>query len=405
MKNKKMIEAWDKVDPDETSQRRMLNNIHVKSSERRKAPPWRRLVTVAVAVVVVFTGVFIYSNIDLTKHTSGPQPTNGNQTVIGPNQTTVDLTELPEEIKGLPVKNFKMSEIESSMTADRVVFRNLIDFFEYKVDSFAIVKVGDTKSLPSDSNNSERQISTVNVLETVWGDKVPETIEIMQSLYGGCTGDEITNLMRTGGVYLLPLVEDGGKYYIISDLDVLFEIDNEGLIWSHSDYDDFNRFDGGDYKAVTDEIKRITQDDTIMLATSRFGMALRGFQLAEVTILSEKEEEKNEYGEAEVTYIARVEKTLSGNDLTSEGSSEVTIRSYANDDLSLNNGGQYLLFIDNYDEKHYINNRMIASVDEADTIKDVGDEKNPFSPYSGYTVAKIQELADKTMDYLRLNQE
>ena len=55
-----------------------------------------------------------------------------------------------------------------------------------------------------------------------------------------------------------------------------------------------------------------------MLSASTFGMALLSFQLAEVTILSEGVEEKNENAYAEITYTARVERTLSGNDLLGE---------------------------------------------------------------------------------------
>lgn len=401
MRNKKIIEAWNKVEPSEEVQERMLNNILEKSSGKRKSPQWKPLATVAAAAVVLMAGTFIYNNINTNKHISDSQQINENQISTDQDQSTVDLTDLSDEIKGLPVKNFKMSEIQQNIAADRIAFFNFINFFEYEVDSFVIVKVGDTKAVSAEEYQSETQISTVKVLETVWGDNVPDSIEITQYLYGGCTGDEATNLMRKGGVYLLPLIEDNGNYYLMSDLDVLFEIDDEGRIWSHSDFEDFNRFDGEDYKAVTDEIKRITQDETIMLTSSRFGMAMRGFQLAEVTIVSEGKEETNEYGYAEVAYNVRVERTLSGNDLTSE----VSIRSYADEDLPLNNGDRYLLFIDNYDENHYINTNMIARVEADGTIQNLGDERGPFAALNGSTVEKIQELADKVTDYISTNQE
>ncbi|MDF2843518.1 MAG: hypothetical protein K0R00_1944, partial [Herbinix sp.] len=244
-------------------------------------------------------------------------------------------------------------------------------------------------------------ISTVKVLDTIWGEETPEVIGLQQSLYGGCTGEEETNLLREGGVYLLPLNKYNGSYYLMSDLDVLFEIDDEGLIWSHSTYEDFNRFDGKGYQAVVDEIISITQDDLVMLAASRFGMTLNGFQLAEVTVLSEATEEENEYGYAEMVYKAKVESTLSGEELTSE----ISIRSYADETLTLNNGGRYLLFIDNYENKHFINTGMIARVNEDGKIQDLGDNRGPFDGYNGYTVTEMQELTDKVMDYLSVNQE
>ena len=401
MTNKKIIESLNKVEPSDAAQQRMLSNI-TQSGTRRKIPLWRRLASVAAAVVVLITGTLIYGNIYTSKHLSNPQQIDESQTSIKPTQTIVDQSELSDEIKGLPVKNFKMSEIEQLTSADRIVFFNFIDFFKYEVDSFAIVKVSNIKLVPAEDSSREKQISTVNVLETVWGDNIPDTIDITQYLSGGCTGDEVTNLMRQGGVYLLPLIENNSNYYLISgDLDVLFEIDDEGLIWSHSDFDDFNRFDGGEFKIVTDEIKRIIQDETIMLSASRFGMALLSFQLAEITILSEGAEEQNEYGSAEITYTARVERTLSGNDLLGE----ITIRSYADEALSLNNGERYLLFIDNSEGKHYINTNMISSVDEDGRIKNLSNGKSPFATYNGYAVEKIKELADEVTEYLRLNQE
>ena len=395
-----MIEAWNKIEPSDETQQSMLGNI-TQSGKRRKTPQWKRLASVAAAVVVLITGTLFYDNIDTSKHLSNPQPNNENQTSLNPTKTIVDQSELSDEIKGLPVNNFKMSEIEQLTEADRIAFFNFIDFFKYEVDSFAIVKVSTTKPVPAVDSRSEKQISTVNVLETVWGDNIPDTIDITQYLSGGCNGDEVTNLMRQDGVYLLPLIEDNNNYYLISDLDVLFEIDDDGLIWSHSDFDDFNRFDSGEFKFVTDEIKRITQDETIMLSASPFGMALLSFQLAEVTILSEGVEEKNENGYAEITYTAGVERTLSGNDLLGE----VTIRSYGDEGLLLNNGGRYLLFIDNYEGTHYVNNNMISSVDEDGRIKNLSNERSPFASYNGYTVDKIKELADEVTEYLRVNQE
>jgi hypothetical protein len=61
-------------------------------------------------------------------------------------------------------------------------------------------------------------------------------LKIKQSLYGGCVGDEQTNLLRVGGVYVLPLVrfESDDVWSVYGDLDALFEVDDKGLIHSHS---------------------------------------------------------------------------------------------------------------------------------------------------------------------------
>ncbi|MDF2542479.1 MAG: hypothetical protein K0S47_2197 [Herbinix sp.] len=401
MRNKKIIEALDKIEPSDATQERLLKNIIKQSSRKRKSHRWRQLGTVVAAVVVILTGAFVYDSIYLPNQLSIPQEEDDNQLSSQLDPTTIDLTDMSKEIRGLPVNNFKLSEIEQLYAADRIVFLDFIDFFKYEVDSYAIIKVGDAQVLPSTEYSSDTQIATVKVLETVWGDELPDTTTITQYLYGGCTGDEVTNLMREGGVYLLPLIVDKDNFYIMGDLDVLFEIDKEGHIWSHSDFENFNRFDGGDYKSVTDEIKRITQDETMMLASSRFGMAMRGFQLAEVTILSEGKDEENEYGYSEVAYTAKVERTLSGNDL----SDEVTIHSYSDENITLNKGSRYLLFIDKYEEKHYINSRMIASVGMDGTVQNLGDERGPFAAYDGFTIDEMKGLADKVTEYLKVNQE
>ncbi len=400
MKNKKIIDSYNEIEPNNEAKERMLKNIVAASKEKRKVINWKPFVSVAAAAVVLLSGTLYYTQIYSPNQISNIIDEDKDTAIT--NQPPVNVADLSNEVKGLPVKNFTIIDQDSSVAADRIAFFNLIDLFENNVNSFVIVKVGEVEKLAAvDAYSSEGQISTVKVLDTIWGEEIPEVIGLQQSLYGGCTGEEETNLLREGGVYLLPLNKYNGSYYLMSDLDVLFEIDDEGLIWSHSTYEDFNRFDGKGYQAVVDEIISITQDDLVMLAASRFGMTLNGFQLAEVTVLSEATEEENEYGYAEMVYKAKVESTLSGEELTSE----ISIRSYADETLTLNNGGRYLLFIDNYENKHFINTGMIARVNEDGKIQNLGDNRGPFDGYNGYTVTEMQELTDKVMDYLSVNQE
>lgn len=400
MKNKKIIDSYNKIEPNSEAKERMLKNILVAAEGKRKGFNWKPFMSIAAAAVVLLSGTWYYTQIytpgnvaNITQEDKDTTPTN---------QPPVNVADLSDEIKGLPVKNFTIIDQEGSFAADRIAFFNLIDLFENNVNSFVIVKVGEIEKLAAvDKYSSEGQISSVKVLDTIWGEEPPEVIDLQQSLYGGCTGEEETNLLREGGVYLLPLNKYNGSYYLMSDLDVLFEIDNEGIIWSHSTYEDFNRFDGKDYQTTVDEIISITKNDTVMLAASRFGTTLNGFQLAEVTILSEATEEEDEYGYAEIVYNAKVERTLSGDDL----SSEIAIRSYAGEKLLLTKDIRYLLFIDNYNNKHYINTGMIASVNDEGTINNLGDNRGPFEGYDGYTVAEMQGLTDKVMVYLREHQE
>ena len=72
---------------------------------------------------------------------------------------------------------------------------------------------------------------------------------------GQLINSEFTNMLKKGGVYLLPLWHwENDVYLIYSDLDVLFEIDDYGLVWSHSIYPDFNRFDGKLANVLADAI-------------------------------------------------------------------------------------------------------------------------------------------------------
>ena len=58
--------------------------------------------------------------------------------------------------------------------------------------------------------------------------------------------EEPNNLLRVGGVYVLPLKfnEYLGAYRVVGDLDVLFELDDAGKMVSHSRFEGLNQYDG-----------------------------------------------------------------------------------------------------------------------------------------------------------------
>lgn len=404
MKNKSIIDSWNKAEPESRAQDRMLENIIAQSGKRKILTNRKPLTTIAAVCALVVAGVFLTNNIDKTGRLFDFISSHENSNLVNRDSDTEGenltggIAELSDEIKGLPVQNFKLSDMELNVSMDRIAFVNFLGFFEYDTVSFVIVKVAKTQLLPGTGNSiSDLQISTVKVLDTVWGEEIPEAVNLTQYLYGGCTGDEATNLLRKNGVYLLPLGKYDGKYYVNGDLDVLFEIDEEGKIWSHSDYSNFNGYDGEDYQAVTKEILRISQDDALMLAASNFGMALRGWQLLEVTIISDPTEQKAEYGSTITDYSARVESTLSG----AEPETEIIVLTNAAEEVPFNNGDRYLLFVDNYNGKHYINSNMLAEVEADGTIKDLGREGSTFAEYNGYTVDRISELAFKVTEFLK----
>ncbi len=417
MRDNRIIDSWNKAEPDREAEERIWKGILAQTG-RRRAVHWKPLA--GAACLVLLAGIFLfqrmrlpdlfdwkeYEHVDQPGRQPGPEvtvPTVQEGTKQGGTGTeTADNGDLSDEIKGLPVDNFKLSEMEGQAAMDRIVFWSFLHVFEAHTESIVIVKVTDTQPVPaSDNYRSEGQRSEVKVLETVWGKAVPETMSLNQYLYGGCTGDEATNLLRKDGVYLLPLTKYQEAYYLVGDLDLLFEIDEEGRIWSHSDHADFNRFDGEGYQSVTEEIIRITQDEDRMLAASEFGMVMRGRQLLEVTVLSEGREEENEFGYAEIAYTAHVERALSGGELDGE----LSLRSYADEELPLSVGNRYLVFVDHYDEKHYISLNMMARVGEDGRIQKPEGERNPFAEYEGYTGEEIAALAARVTEFLKTYQE
>jgi hypothetical protein len=67
-------------------------------------------------------------------------------------------------------------------------------------------------------------------------------------------------MLRVGGVYVLPLVwydffENGEIAIIYGDLDVLFEVDDKGLIQSHSPHEQLNKYDGQRLETLWNDIE------------------------------------------------------------------------------------------------------------------------------------------------------
>ena len=381
-----------------------IEDINVKvankiEKRRKKQAVLVRLTTLTLSIMLIISAVIVYPKLTQRNPVNKDQLLNsqGNQ------EKSADNAIDDKEIRGLIVKNFNLSDIKTNAVTDRMCVTKFINFFQYNsADSFVLVRVTDTKSAREDEPFPEKHICTIDVLENVWGDSISGSIELTQSLYGGCVGDEDTNLLRKGGVYLLPLTIYNGTYYIDGDLDVLFEIDDKGLIWSHSNATDFNRFDGTDYKTVINEINRLTQDKTIMLAASPFGMLVQGqdWKFAEISVTAEPEMGKNPFGEKVEIYNSHLENLIKGDGLPSE---MLIYSNDSNEKLPLTKGGYYLVFIDNYYGSQFVNKQRIARITEDGTIKNLGDKEGPFAPYNGYTIDQIMDLVDQITEYIKNN--
>ncbi len=158
-----------------------------------------------------------------------------------------------------------MEQTQSSIAADRIVFKTLQDRADYS-DAFIIVPY--VHKVASEGDNMQTAIA--EYAETI-GDRIQtrqwdnytistgNRILIRQTLIGGCTMDEPNNLLRAGGIYLLPVkfIPYLGAYEVAGDLDVLFELDAEGKIVSHSRFPELNKYDGKAFSELLNAVREI----------------------------------------------------------------------------------------------------------------------------------------------------
>ena len=207
----------------------------------------------------------------------------------------------PPEFIGLPMDNHCLPQ-ENHM-ASRVGVGSLPDIFntpgrasdfwaERSVQAFAFVQVIET------IQEENRQISTVEVIRTLWSRELELPDKITLTQFSGaimcCT--PYGELMREGGIFLLPLWYNDGTdnwrdegWYNWTYFDVLFEVDNNGLVWSRSNSSAFNRFDGRHTSLLTNAILGIANGYENLgrnIAHTPFGRAADESVLAIITAYS-----------------------------------------------------------------------------------------------------------------------
>lgn len=338
-------------------------------------------------------------------------PNNPGEIVIDndPNASIIDTS-----IIGLPVNNFSLSEIQFDVEMDRMVYSKLSDFFSYSAPQmFAFVRVTGTE-LWEDKNPGYgvggvwKQTSSLRILSVLWSryDGIPETLSLSQNLYGGCTGEEKNNLLRECGVYLLPLGywQEENTWYVIGDLDVQFEIDDRGRVWTHSPHEDFNRFDGEDASALAEAIAVLTSDENLPAVITSFGQIARHWGvLVEATVMSASHT-KDQWGDDHYVYSLSADNILSVSSnrwysLQPEDGDEISAISYGPKYLEL--GGQYLIFLDPSEGGPYIEPGRVAKINDDGTITAISPVTeympytNVFEEYGGFTVAQMKEEAER----------
>ena len=311
-------------------------------------------------------------------------------------------------IIGLPIENFNLANLHNpgGEAESRIAIFKMSDFFSYGKPYFVFARVIGTEEWTDKSSfgNPQKQTSTVHILSTLWSEtELPETISVIQSNRGGCCADEKTNLLRNGRVYLLPITyrESSDQWTVWGDLDVLFEVDDQGRIWSHSQHGGFSRFDGQDTSIVTNIITAMTTDENFTAVITPFGYIANNWGvLAEVTVLSVSGNH-DQWGHDQTKYSMTADTVLSTSSnphytWRAENGSEITVISHGNSEY-LKQGERYLLLLDPSDGGPYIEQGNIAKIIDDGTIFAIPstDQVNSiFTEFNGFTVAQMKEEAE-----------
>ena len=388
MNNNKIIRTIGGID-DELIERAALKN----KKPRNKFTLWLKWILPAAACLIIAVVI----------------------TVPILNNNEFDKQDFEPLFIGLPVDNFSLADLHTNNMDYRMAYSKLNDFFtQYNSvpDMFVFVRVIDTEQIdetPSYSASSRiRQNSSVQILSTVWSrdSSTPETLSVTQYLSGGCCADEPTNLLREGGVYLLPLSYgvNSNTWHIGGDLDVLFEVDDKGRVWSHSAYDGFKQFDGEDVNILLEAITTFTSDENFSAAVSRFGLIVRGNWaiLMETTFLSVIPAEDRYDNDCYInTFIVDNILSSAAERLSHPaGGDEIEAKSYTTlTSIHLEQSERYLIFYapDEYGGTQ-IDTEIIAKINDDDTITELFvayDYHRAFEGYNGYTVEQMKEEAER----------
>lgn len=376
----------------------MSSIYHKANVKKAKMKRQRKVFISSVLSLCLLTVIVVgaFNTMDTPINTVPPENTDTQVDTVPPEN-------LDTSLRGLVVDNFKLSDIQTGMMADRLGVMKLSDFFgNSPPDIFVFVRVIDTKQYEDKSEDylplKQKQTSSVQVIDKLWTNNIdiPKTLTIIQYLYGGCIDNEKTNLLRKDGVYLLPLKRDEteGKWYVWYDLDVLFEVDDKGKVWSHSDFEKLNYFDGKDTSVLSDMITQMTSDKNFSSAISPLGQMIRSWGdigvLAEVKV-SSAETEKNQWGDENWKYSFNEFKPLFNTTKKNIGAYE-----FAGNKAALKVGSKYLLMLDYSENGPYIESSRAAKLNENGTISPVdSDGFNIFEEFDGYNINEIKAVVEK----------
>jgi hypothetical protein len=208
---------------------------------------------------------------------TSPTATSGNQTPTNPDSFN---------FSGLPTRNLSLANAQwnGNSSGDRASHHTLQDFLVLNA-SFAFVRVTNV------SVSGNTITTTLQTLETVHG-SVPQTFTVSETVReSGVISAHYTAIshLREGGVYLLPLADGGtwGWYIVGGNMDVLFEVGENGNIWSHARHASqrgFTQFDNRHASVVAQAVIDLAAHRDFAVATTNFGQTVQwGYEIVERT--------------------------------------------------------------------------------------------------------------------------
>lgn len=240
-----------------------------------------KLALAACAILAVAFTIMLPVLRNAGTHIPIPQNPNSNTEVPPGSSATREPIPALSDIRGLPASHFIVPNGKAE--ADRLVYTSLPDFFMYSRNrSFAIVRVLDTQMVSMSEEEGywwhDWQRAKVEVLYSL-NVELPAALDVMQSHMEGNEDlqpilDVRSNLVRKGGVYILPLFRrnDDDRYGVVGDLDCLFEIGDDGLVYSHSQFEGFCKYDNKPLTNLWDDIVYLSEHPAL---TSGLAMQIR----------------------------------------------------------------------------------------------------------------------------------
>jgi hypothetical protein len=382
--------SWDKITPSEEAQNRIYNQLLDKA--KTPCPKKKFLLIPAAACLILALSLTIILTYFPDIVTDPAIPAN-----------PID----PGEFRGLPTQDFKVSDIMDDSFISRMGFLSMLNFFDIDwgledwsfVECVAVVQVTGIESLFTSHNEKYAEIADLKILQHIHGKPVSNNIRIKQHLNWW---EGQPQLLRVGGVYIIPLgMSTSGTYYNSGIYDVLFEIDNRGLIYSHSHIGDFNRFDGRPYTELINVLKRMEQNINNPRVFSDFGRRISSSSnLIEVIITSESTYTSWHHPNDRMIAEARVIRNLSGKYIPEN----ITLNFDQTHRNALVKDGHFLIFASYFD--YFGNEEYATSSFDGGVIRNNGTLKlfgrvpdahytNALTPYKDYTIEQIKKIADE----------